>query len=86
MFEDPTYIIEFLKFLSVIDTNFVKLNILIPFFEKNFYKIGCSRVENINNSVDVIKENMVELVEVNIFSTIQKHQNYLNYILKLMVL
>ena len=72
MFEDPTYIIEFLKFLSVIDTNFVKLNILIPFFEKNFYKIGCSRVENINNSVDVIKENMVELVEVNIFSTIQK--------------
>ena len=29
-------------------------------------------MENINNSVDVIKENMVELVEVNIFSTIQK--------------
>lgn len=37
MFSDPTYIVEFLKFISVLDINFTRDNILIPFLDKYFY-------------------------------------------------
>jgi len=74
MFNDPTDIIEFTKFLYVIDSNFSKKKVLLPFLNKYFFK-DSDRLKNIENLTDVIYKNMLENSDINIVSTLKKTQD-----------
>ena len=78
MFSDPTYIVEFLKFISVLDINFTRDNILIPFLEKYFYH----QTKNIDDmllfSKNILEDSILASVNFKVVSQTEQTEQMTN--------